>query len=112
VKKRMKSTILHKGDYQYLDPQQVSSQSGGHNPRLRMVNQDTTLRLPMFHGMGKDDAEKHWFMCEAIWSVKRIIDKASKIAQLETTFRDRALMWYMKYKETMHSGTDEVPDRN
>jgi hypothetical protein len=71
---------------------------------LRMENQDTTLRLHVFHGMGKDDVEKHWFTCEAIWSVKRITDEASKIVQLETTFRDRALMWYMKYKVTVPVG--------
>jgi hypothetical protein len=65
-----------------------------------MANQDSTLRLPTFHGMGRDDVEQHWFMCEAIWSVKRVTDEASKIAQLETTFRDRALTWYMKYKAT------------
>jgi hypothetical protein len=44
-----------------------------------MVNQDSTLSLPMFHGMGKYDAEQHWFMCEAIWSVKQITEKAAKI---------------------------------
>jgi hypothetical protein len=69
-----------------------------------MVNQDSTLRLPTFHGMGRDDAEQHWFTCEAIWSVKRVTDEASKIAQLETTFRDRALTWYMKYKATTPVG--------
>jgi hypothetical protein len=63
-----------------------------------MVNQDSTLRFPMFHEMGRDDAEQHWFTCEEISYVKRITDEATKIAQLETTFRDRALMWYMKYK--------------
>jgi hypothetical protein len=68
----------------------TSGQSGGHNTRLSMENQDTTLRLPMFHGMGRDDAEQHWFTCEAIWSVKRITDEASKIVQLETTFRDKS----------------------
>jgi hypothetical protein len=39
----------------------TSSQLGGHNTRLRMVNKDTTLRLPIFHGTGKDDAEQHFF---------------------------------------------------
>jgi len=59
--------------------QKTSSQSGGHGPRLIMDNQDTKLWLPMFHGMSKDDVEKHWFMCEDIWFVKRIIEKALKI---------------------------------
>jgi hypothetical protein len=59
--------------------QTPNSQFRGNSSRLRMVNQDSTLRLPMFHGMGRDDAEKHWFTCEVIWSVKRITDEASKI---------------------------------
>jgi hypothetical protein len=33
--------------------------------------------------------------------MKRIIDEASKIMQLESTFRDRALIWYMKCKVTI-----------
>jgi hypothetical protein len=66
-----------------------------------MANQDSTLKLPAFHGMGRDDVEQHWFICEAIWSMKRVIDEASNIAQLETTFRDKALTWYMKYKATI-----------
>jgi hypothetical protein len=40
-------------------------------------------------------------MSESIWFWKRIIDEASNIAQLETTFRDRAMTWYIKYKATV-----------
>jgi hypothetical protein len=58
----------------------------------------------MFHGMGKDDVEQNWFMCEEIWFVKRITDEVTKIMQLETTFRDRSLMWYMKYKDNVLAG--------
>jgi hypothetical protein len=65
-----------------------------------MVNQDTTLRLPMFHGTSKDDAKQHWFTCEDLWFLKRIIDEASKIAHLDTIFRDIAMTWYIKYKVT------------
>jgi len=72
--------------------------SGQNIPKIRMENQDTKLRIPMFHGMGKDDAKNHWFTCEDIWFVKRITDEESKIVHIETTFRDRAMMWYMKYK--------------
>jgi len=35
----------------------TSNHSRGHNTILRMMNQDTTLRLPVFHGTGKDDVE-------------------------------------------------------
>jgi len=43
-----------------------------HSSILRMENQDNTLRLPVFYGTGRDDAEKHLFTCEVIWSVKKI----------------------------------------
>jgi hypothetical protein len=65
---------------------------------LKMANQDSNLRLPVFHRIGKDDAEKHWFTCESIWYVKRITDEEVKIVHLETMFRDRSLTWYMKCK--------------
>ena len=71
-----------------------------------MENQDNTLRFPMFHGMCKDDAEQHWFTCESIWSIKRIAYEATKIMHLETTFRDRDLTWYMKYKDTTPVGQE------
>jgi hypothetical protein len=44
-----------------------------------MENQNTTPRLPMFHGMGRDNVEQNWFTCEAIWFVKRVTDEESKI---------------------------------
>jgi hypothetical protein len=65
-----------------------------------MVNEDSTLRLPAFHGMERDDVEQDWFTCEDIWFVKRFMDGESNISQLETTFRNIALKWYMKYKVT------------
>jgi hypothetical protein len=40
-----------------------------------MENHDTTLRLPMLHGMGREDAEQQWFTCEDMWSVKIIKEK-------------------------------------
>ena len=36
-------------------------------------------------------------MCEALWNVKQVQSDAVKMAQLTTTFRDRALNWFMKY---------------
>jgi hypothetical protein len=59
-----------------------SSQVGGHSLRLKMENQDSTLRLPMFHLMGINDVEKNWFTCESIRSMKRITKEETKIAQL------------------------------
>lgn len=39
-------------------------------------------------------------ICETIWDVKNVQDDAVKIAQLETTVRERALVWFMKYHNT------------
>jgi hypothetical protein len=36
--------------------------------------------------------------------MKRITKEASEITQLETTFRDISMMWYMKCKETVPVG--------
>jgi hypothetical protein len=35
------------------------------------------------------------FICEKIWEAKQITDEDTKVAQLEITFRDHALDWYM-----------------
>jgi hypothetical protein len=60
----------------------VSGHSGGHSTISSMVNQDLTQRLLVFHGMRRDDVEKHWFMCEAnffyeVSNGKRIQDCAN-----------------------------------
>ena len=30
---------------------------------------DATLKLSVFQETGRDDAEQHWFTCEAIWTI-------------------------------------------
>ena len=62
------------------------------------------LKIPIFHGNGMEDMEQHWFVCEAIWSIKKTTNDRMKIALLETTFRDGALLWYMKFKSTTPIG--------
>ena len=49
------------------------------------------IKLPFFKGTGLEDPEQHWFLCEVVWNVKQVIDDDIKMAQLTTTFRDRAL---------------------
>jgi hypothetical protein len=51
--------------------------------------------LPKFHGDGSKDPDKHLFVCERIWEVKRVNNEVEKVAQLEIMFRNRALDWYM-----------------
>jgi hypothetical protein len=55
------------------------------------------MRLPTIRGDGSEDHDQHWFLCEAVWSIKNVIDEAIKRAQFSTTLRDRALSSYMKF---------------
>jgi hypothetical protein len=54
------------------------------------------MRLPIFRGDGSEDLDHHRFLCEAVWSIKNVTDKAVKRNQFNTTLRDRVLSWYMK----------------
>ena len=64
------------------------------------------MKLPIFKGTGAEDPEQHWFLCEAVWTIKAINDDNSKLVQLVTTLRERALTWYMKYTSAV---TTAVP---
>jgi hypothetical protein len=55
------------------------------------------MRLPIFNGDGSKDPDQHWFICEAVWSIKNVTNDAVKRAQFSTTLRDHALTWYMKH---------------
>ena len=59
--------------------------------RMGTTREDTTQKLPVFYGTGRDDAEQHWFTCEAVWAMKQMLDEQAKIARLETMFKERAL---------------------
>jgi hypothetical protein len=54
------------------------------------------MRLPIFRGDGYEVPYQHWFLCEAVWNIKNVTDKAVKRTQFSTTLRDRALRWYIK----------------
>jgi len=62
----------------------------------------------MFHSFGTKNIEQHLFVCEAIWTAKKFKDKGTKIAQLESTFKDCVLKWYMKYKGAMPDGKNRT----
>jgi hypothetical protein len=55
------------------------------------------MSLPIFRGDGSEDPNQHWFLCEAVWSIKQVVDEAVKRNQFSTTLRDRTLNWYMKF---------------
>jgi hypothetical protein len=52
-------------------------------------------RYTKFLDKGDEDVEKHWFLCEVIWRSRGTLD-ANKLVEFQTTWRGRALKWYMK----------------
>ena len=64
------------------------------------VNDD--IKLPVFKGTGSEDPEQFWFLCEAVWTAKNIMDQNTRRAQLVTSFRDRDLTWFMKFFSTQN----------
>ena len=42
------------------------------------VNDD--IKLPVFKGLGSEDPEQFWFLCEAVWTAKSIIDENTRRA--------------------------------
>ena len=59
------------------------------------------IKLPVFRGTGAEDPNQHFFLCEAVWNIKQVQNDDTKKAQLATTFRDRALTWFMKFLTSM-----------
>ena len=68
------------------------------------------IRLPIFRGTRLEDPYQHWFLCEAVWSVKQVTNDDIKMAQLMTMFRVRALSWFMKYTDRQERTLMEVKD--
>ena len=64
------------------------------------VNDD--IKLPIFKGTGSEDPEQFWFLCEAVWTAKNIMDQNTRRTQLVTSFRDRDLTWFMKFSNTQN----------
>jgi hypothetical protein len=55
------------------------------------------MRLSIFRGYESEDPDQHWFLCEAIWSIKQVTDEVVKRTHFSTTLRDHAMNWYMKF---------------
>jgi hypothetical protein len=92
------TTLSNLSDLSYQRAQSTGTSGLVHTQsrtlRIYMVDE---MRLPTFRGDGSEDPNQHWFLCEAIWSIKNVTDEIVKRAQFSTTLRDRALNWYMKF---------------
>ena len=71
-------------------------------PRSTMAHMTDDIKLPIFKGTGSEDLEQFWFLCEAVWTAKNIMEQDIRRAQLVTSFRDQALTWFMKFSSTQY----------
>ena len=44
-------------------------------PRSTMAHMGDDIKLPVFKGTGSEDPEQFWFLCEAVWTAKNIMDE-------------------------------------
>ena len=59
------------------------------------------IKLPIFQGTGIEDTDQHFFLCEVVSNIKQVQNNDTKKAQLATTFRDKALTWFIKFSTSM-----------
>ena len=58
-------------------PPSGSNTANQHPPRRNKMGDD--MKLPTFTGTGEEDPEQHWFLCEAVWTIKQIQDDNTKL---------------------------------
>jgi len=61
-------------------------------------------RYPEFFSMLNEDVEQHWYMCEAIWRAHQTPDNV-KLIEFQTTPKERALRWFIKWLELHQNPT-------
>ena len=71
-------------------------------PRSAMAHMNDDIKISIFKGTGSEDPEQFWFLCEAVWTAKSIIDENTRRAQLITSFRDQDFTWFMKFSSTQN----------
>ena len=73
-----------------------------------MAHMNDDIKLPVFKGTGSENPEQFWFLCEAVWTAKTITYQDTKRVQLVTSFRDRALTWFMKFSSTQNHALADI----
>lgn len=66
------------------------------------------MKFLVFHENGSEDPQQHWLLCEVVWRVKQVVYANMKVAQLVITFRDCALIWYMKFSGGQNKTLNEI----
>ena len=73
-----------------------------------MAHMYDDIKLPVVKGIGLEDPEQFWFLCEAVWTAKNIMDQNTRRTQLVTSFRDWALTWFMKFSSTQNYALADI----
>jgi len=57
----------------------------------------SSIKLPLFKGLGNEDPDQFWFVVKVVWEVQGVIDDNIKKATLVSALQDHALTWYIKH---------------
>ena len=77
-------------------------------PQSNMAHVNDDIKLPIFKGIGSEDLEQFWFLCEAVQTAKNIMDRNTRRAQVVTSFRDRGLTWFMNFSNTQNYALADI----
>jgi hypothetical protein len=92
------TTLSNQSNLSYQSNQSTGTSGSVHTQsRTLGRSMEDEMRLPTFRGDGSKDHDQHWFLCEAVSSIKKVTNEAVKSTQFSTTLRDHALSWYMKF---------------
>jgi hypothetical protein len=82
------STIIHHVFLAALSNESNQSHQNTHSsvtsspPHIQLGNlgrsMEYEMKLPTFKGDGSEDPDQHWFLCEAVWSIKNFTDEVVK----------------------------------
>jgi len=65
-------------------------------PPPPQFNMASTIKLPVFKGVGNEDLNQFWFVVMAVWEEQGVIDENTRKTTLVSALQDHALMWYIK----------------
>jgi len=57
----------------------------------------STIKFPVFKGLGNEDLDQFWFVVRAVWEVQGVMDDNIKKVTLVSALQDCALTWYIKH---------------
>ena len=70
------ATLSNQSSKSYQSTQSNVTNSSTHTQLGNLGrSMEDEMRLPIFRGDGSEDLDQHWFLCEVVWSIKKVNDE-------------------------------------